>query len=324
MKTISIVTPLYRSERFIEEFYRQHLAQLTSLNISYEFIFVNDGSPDQSRARVLEIIGRDENVKLLTLSRNFGQQAAIFAGLAESAGEFVYIADCDPEEPADSLPTFFEILKKEKDVDVVYGVANPSNLGFWRRNFRAAFYVILNSISEVEVPRNQCWQRVMRRGYVEAILQYSETETIAAGLFFLAGFNQVAVEIQKRDKGSSSYTFYRRLKLAVNSFVTYSSKPLIAIGFVGLGITTLSFASIAFILFRKLVYQDIAPGWASVICSIWGVGGLILSSIGITGMYLSKVYNQVKRRPPYLIKSIEGQKLQPAAVRIREKRSLSK
>ncbi|MCB9072213.1 MAG: glycosyltransferase family 2 protein [Bdellovibrionaceae bacterium] len=303
---ISIVTSLYQSQKFVIEFYERHKKCIEKINLSYEFIFVNDGSPDNSSEMVKQLRSHDDNVKLIDLSRNFGQHAAMYAALYYSTGDLVMALDCDLEEEPENILGMYLLMQGNNTIDVVYGVTATRSGGFLRNYMGTMFYKLLNLVSEVKIPRDQAWQRLMKRVYVDSLLQYTETESLPAGLMALAGFCQVPFLIEKPYKGTTSYSFRRRWALALNSILSFSSKPLIFICVSGLIITTLSAAAGVIMLFAKLLHYNFQTGWLSLFLSIWFIGGLNLFSLGIIGLYLAKIFNQVKARPKFLVKSFEG------------------
>ena len=267
-------------------------------------MFVNDGSPDDSEAIVRKLIVEFKNITLVSLSRNYGQHAGMFAGLSYATGNFVYAADCDLEEPPENIEVLYRSIKAEPDIDVVYCVIRNRSGDVFRNMCGKLFYVLLDAFSEVKVPHDQAWQRIMTKRYVEALLRYTEVESLPAGLMMLAGFAQKPILIDKTFKGRSSYTPRKRLKLAVNSITSFSSKPLILVGLFGLLVTACAFLILIATLIRKIMFADFQAGWVSLIGSIWCIGGLILSSVGIVGVYLSKIFNQVKNRPLFVVKEI--------------------
>ncbi len=304
MDKISIVTSLYRSSPYVDDFYYQHLDCIKKMNVDYEFVFVDDGYPDDAAAKVEALIRKDSKVKLILLSRNFGQYAAMFAGMANAEGDYIYATDSDLEEEPQNIISMYNILMENKDIDVVYGVLKKRDGGIIRGFLGKIFFVILDSLSDVKIPRNQGWQRVMSKRYVKALLQYNEAETLPAGLMILAGFKQHPIIMDKNYKGSTSYTFRKRLRLALNSITAFSAKPLIFIGLLGISITLITFVVLILAIVRKFFVADFQIGWLSIITSIWLIGGIILASVGIIGIYLAKIFNQVKNRPLYIIKSI--------------------
>ena len=308
MVDISLVTACYKSEDYIHDFYHKHKSLLESRNLSYEFIFVNDGSPDNSKDKILELVNNEKSVKFLDLTRNFGQHAAMFAGLNQAQGKLVYAADCDLEENPENILKMLDILEKDSSIDVVYGILEYRTQGFLSNIFATLFYIFFNLISDCPIPKGSVWQRIMKLKYVKDLLKHQEVETLPAGLMALTGYNQVPMKLEKKYKGSSSYTFYKKLKLATNSLVSFSSRPLIFIGLLGLAITFFSFIGMIYLIYYYYFVEAFNTGWASVIVSIYSMGGLILSGIGIVGIYLAKVFNQTKNRPLYIIKEIHSSK----------------
>jgi putative glycosyltransferase len=306
LKKISLVTSLYRSASYVVDFHDRHLECLRSLNLDWEFIFVDDGSPDQSGQLIKSLIANQKNVKLVSLSRNFGQHAAMFAGMAHASGDFIYTADCDLEEEPENILAMFEVLHQQPEVDVVYSVVAKRDGGFLSKTLGYVFFALLDFASSVKVPHNQGWQRIMTKDYVDALLKYEEAESLPGGLMALAGFNQVAFVIEKKFKGTTTYSFKKRFVLAVNSLVAFSSTPLIFIALLGFGISTISFIFLIEILFKKLFVHNYQTGWISIFVSIWCVGGLILSSVGVCGIYIAKIFNQVKARPKYIVRKVFG------------------
>jgi putative glycosyltransferase len=304
MNKISIVTSLYRSADYIDEFYARHLACIRQMNLNYEFVFVDDGYPDGAIIKVKELIKKDDNVKLVIFSRNFGQYPAMFAGMANSEGDFIYTTDSDLEESPENILLLYDAVRQDPEVDFVYGVVNERKGGIIRAIFGGVFYKAIRWSTDIDIPKNISWQILMTKRYVESLLLYNEVETLPAGLMVLTGYKQVPIPIEKSYKGSTTYTFKKRLKLALNSVTAFSSKPLIFIGLLGLGITFISFIGILVAIIIKLFFINYQSGWISIVLSIWMTGGLILSSVGITGIYIAKIFNQVKGRPLYIIKSI--------------------
>jgi len=304
MDKISVVTSLYKSAPYVREFHLRHLQCLQKLGVDFEFVFVNDGSPDDSEMIVRDLIVQSENITLISLSRNYGQHAGMFAGLSHATGNYVYATDCDLEEPPENIETLYRQIKAHPETDVFYCVLKKRSGDFFRNICGKLFYVLLDAISEVKVPHDQAWQRLMTKRYVEALLKYTEVESLPSGLMMLAGFDQKPIEIEKQFKGISSYTPRMRLRLAVNSITSFSSKPLVFVGIFGLIVTASAFLLLTVTVIRKLLVTDYQAGWVSLIGSIWCIGGMILSSVGIVGVYLSKIFNQVKSRPLFIVKEI--------------------
>lgn len=304
MIKLSVVTSLYNSEPYIAQFHAKYLDCISKLGVDYEFIFVNDGSPDDSANVVKQIIGRHPQVKLINLSRNFGQTPAMFAGLAFAAGDYIYAADCDLEEDPENLLAMFKVIRSNPDIDVVYGVIAKRAAGIFVNTLSAIFYYILNLLSEVRIPHNQTWQRIMTAQYVQELLRYQEVRALPIGLMALVGFNQQPLLVTKSFKGATSYSLLQRSSLALSTIVSFSTKPLSWVCIIGFAMAATSFAFIAILCLAKLLQYDFQVGWSSLIASIWCIGGLILLSIGIVGTYLARVFEQVKSRPRYIVKHI--------------------
>lgn len=301
---ISIVTALFKSAPYIKEFHARHVRCLKEMGVDFEFIFVDDGSPDDSEAVVRELMRSHPQITLVSLSRNCGQHAAMQAGLAHATGDYVCALDVDLEEEPENIVGMFEWFRKAPEIDVVYGVVERRSAGFLRDWASSAFYIVLNSMSRLNLAADQAWQRVMTRQYVEALLQYQESTSLYAGLMQLAGFNQQPYLIQKQYKGSSSYSMFRRIALALDSIISFTSAPLLVISCMGIAVTAVSFACIAVLIVARLAGYEFQSGWPSVIASVWCVGGLILLSVGVVGVYLARVFEQVKGRPRYIVRRL--------------------
>jgi len=228
----------------------------------------------------------------------------MFAGMGNANGDLIFTSDSDLEEPPENLVDFYSRVKQNPGIDILYAVVRKRDGGIVRNFFGSLFYKFMRWGTDVQIPENMSWQIMMTRSYVNALMLYNEAETLPAGLMMLAGFNHDSILIDKTYKGSTSYTFSKRLKLAFNSITAFSSKPLIFISIIGISITFLSFIGIIIAIILKLFFINYRSGWVSLLLSIWFMGGLILSSVGIIGIYMAKIFNQVKGRPLYIIKTI--------------------
>ena len=304
---ISIVTTLYKSSAYVEEFYCRITSEAEKTTTSYEVIFVNDGSPDNSLELVLEIAGKDKRVRVVDLSRNFGHHNAIVAGLAHTCGDLVFLIDVDLEESPELLGVFFKNMQLS-EADVVYGIQVERKGGWLRGNFRGYFYALFNHLSETKVPKNVCTVRLMRREYVEALLRLKESSLFLAGSFSWVGFQQKALIVEKKLRDEpSSYNLYRMLKLLMNAIIGFSSYPLVVAFVFGLGISSLSAVIGLTIFLRKLILdENLVPGWTSVMVSLWFLGGLTIFFVGLVGLYLSKTYQEAKQRPLYIVRKVFG------------------
>ena len=306
MPRLSVLTSLYHSAPYIGEFYKRCLTVIKTLGVDYEFVFVDDGSPDNGNAIVQGLIERDSNVRLIELSRNFGHHKAIMIGLEHTQGELVFTLDSDLEEEPELLETFHRIMinnEHNPDVDVVYGVMEQRKGSLFERFSGAAFYKIINMFSDLPIPANIMAARLMKRQYVDNLVRYQETQLYMGGVMMLAGFNQIAVPTQKFSKGRTTYTFARRYTLALDALMSYTNKPLTFIAFFGIGIFLVSLIMVGYCLTRG---GEQLEGWMLVLASIWLLGGLTICSIGLVGFYIGRIFIQVKGRPNAIVKKIHN------------------
>jgi putative glycosyltransferase len=267
---LSIVTTLYHSAPYLQEFYSRISAVARAITNDYEIIFVNDGSPDHSAEIVLSFLekGEDDRVRLIDLSRNFGHHKAIMTGLNYAQGELVFLIDCDLEEEPELLEEFYWMMQNSRS-DVVYGV-QMSRKGAWFEKISGdLFWNLFNFISSHSVVPNQLTARLMTRTYVTNLLQNGEREIFLAGLYALTGFIQKSVIVKKHSKGISTYTLRKKIALFINAITSFSAAPLIVNFYLGLSIVLISFIAALYLVFRSLFFGDYLMGWPSLIVSIW-------------------------------------------------------
>ncbi len=301
---ISVLTTLYHSSPYIHEFYNRSLASVKKTGLEYEFVFVNDGSPDDSLDKVLALADSDPNITVIDLSRNFGHAKAIMTGLQHCKGDIVYLIDCDLEENPELLEPFWEKFRMDKALDVVYGVQIKRKGGWFERTSGWIFYKFISSLTSLDYPSNSLTARIMSRRYVEAVTQYKERELEIWGIFMLSGFKQLAVPATKGSKGTTTYTFGRKLAVAIDAITSLSNRPLYFTFIVGFLSFFLAFINVMIVVYKKLFLDVDIEGWASTLASIWLVGGMILFVLGVFGIYLSKMFNEIKARPLSIIKKI--------------------
>jgi len=302
---LSIVTTLYRSAAFIEEFHRRATAAAESLGETFELIYVNDGSPDDSLARARELAARDRRVVVVDLTRNFGHHMAFMAGLDQARGERIFFIDVDLEEQPEWLQLFSETQRKS-GADVVFGF-QPDRQGGWLRRLRGKmFYALFNLLSEQRIPANPCTVRLMTRRYAAALAQLRDRNLFLAGNYAWTGFAQVGVAVAKTAAHAiTTYTPLRLLRLFVNAVTSFSAAPLRLIFFLGLAISSVSALLGVAILIRKLLDPSLVlMGWASVMISIWFLGGTIILICGVLGIYIAMIFGETKHRPPYLVREV--------------------
>lgn len=304
---ISIVTTLYRSAPFLSEFYSRIMYSAQNLGLPYELIMVNDGSPDHSLDVALSIQQQDPNVKVIDLSRNFGHHKAILTGLSVARGDLVFLIDCDLEEDPELLERFYSLWEEQKEsIDVFYGMQENRSGTFYKRIAGALFYKIFNYFSSVKISESICTVRLMTKRYVDSLLEYKDKNVFLAALFEMVGYKQMPVTINKPYKGSSSYNFLRKIALMTEAITSFSSKPLTMIMLTGVAISSASFLFALYLVFRKLFSSSIISGWTSLMVSVWFLGGVILFSLGVLGVYITKIYNETKDRPISIIRAVYG------------------
>jgi putative glycosyltransferase len=301
---ISVVATLYYSEKYLKEFYERTRKSLLAITEEYEFVFVNDGSPDNSRLQILEFQKEDPRIVLIDLSRNFGHHQAIFTGLQHAGGDYIFLIDTDLEEDPELLITFWNTMRSAENIDVVYGLQENRKGGFFERTSGSIFYKALDLITDFEYPANTLTARLMRRVYVEAVLKYNEKTIDVWAIFVMAGFNQVGVVTTKKNKGTSTYTLFKKIRMSLEIMTSLSHRPLYLIFFVGAIWLFISISSIIWILVKKWIYGAEIEGWASIMASVWLIGGIIIFLLGLIGIYLSKMFLEIKNRPLSIIKTI--------------------
>jgi len=303
---LSIVTTMYCSAPYIMEFYERMTKTASAIIDDFEIIFVNDGSPDNSLEVAIGLYRRDPKVKVLDLSRNFGHHKAMMTGLAHAEGEYIFLLDSDLEEKPETLADFWRELHISDNIDVVFGQQQKRKGDWLERMSGNIFYKTFNSLSATKVPENLVTARLMKRGYVKALIDYREQELFLAGIWADAGFNQKAIRINKASHSPSTYSFAKKMSVLVNSITSFTSKPLIYIFYLGSFISASAFLFVIYILYRK-IFSGFLVGWTSIVASIWLVGGVIIFSIGVLGVYLSKIFNEVKNRPYTIVKRYYSQ-----------------
>ena len=306
---LSVVTTLYNSAPYVREFYRRAVAAAEKVSGDFEIIMVDDGSPDNSLQIASDIAEIDARVSVIELSRNFGHHKAIMTGLQHARGDFCFLIDSDLEEDPALLDTFYGRLTSE-DVDVVYGYQHTRKGGFLERVFGTIAYAAFDAMMSFPVPRNHITLRLMRRRYVESLLLHKEQQTVIGGLWVITGYRQVGLEVRKLTRGSTTYSLWRRWLMFVNSVASFSEVPLVAIFYLGLLISLLSLSVGIYLLMRKFVFKAVLEGWVSVMVSVWFLGGLLIFCVGVIGIYLSKVFLEVKDRPYTIVRNVHKGKRQ--------------
>lgn len=303
---LSIVTTLYRSSSYIEEFYRKASESARKLaEVDYEIVFVNDGSPDNSLDVAVRLTKSDSHVVVVNLSRNFGHHQAMMTGLSYAKGEKIFLIDSDLEEDPQWLLSFSEQMERDK-CDVVYGVQEKRKGNWFERISGELYYWALDWLLKIKHPRNITTARLMTRSYVDALLLHKEREIVISGLWLLTGFQQNPQTVNKKSTSQTTYNLLRKLSHFVNVVTSFSSRPLISIFFAGTAIFAVSFAYASVLVIKRLFFAIPVDGWTSIMVSVWLLGGLTILFIGVIGIYLSKVFIETKQRPISIVKDTFG------------------
>nr|WP_298683743.1 glycosyltransferase family 2 protein [uncultured Dongia sp.] len=303
---LSIVTTLFKSAPYIDEFYRRAVAAAQQITDAFEIIFVNDGSPDESLEKAIKLYEADPRVVVVDLSRNFGHHKAMMTGLEHASGELIFLIDSDLEEAPEWLLDFHRDIV-EKNVDVVFGQQQKRKGGWFERWSGEIYYSALNILGNVEHPRNIVTTRLMSRRYVDSLLSHRERELVISYLWVITGFKQHARPVQKGTKSASTYSLARRIGLGVMTISSFSDMPLKLAFYTGFFILCGAVVYTAYLLVLRIFLSQMLDGWTSVMASIWMLGGLIIFFIGLIGLYLAKIFNEVKQRPYTIVRGIYGQ-----------------
>lgn len=305
---LSIVTTLYYSAPYLEEFYHRISESVKKITDDYEIIFVNDGSPDNSLDVVLDLYKKDPRVKVIDLSRNFGHHKAIMTGLRCAKGDKIFLIDCDLEEAPENLELFYRKHSANPEFDVIYGMRDDRKGSCFRRLFGEFFYIILNFLSGLNISSKMVHSRLMTKRYVKSLLRFRESELFFLGLCHLTGYKQDSVTISTYYKGKTTYTLKKKIALVINAVTSFSDKPLIYIFNIGLIISFVFGLLSLGLVFRKVFLNAPLLGWTSLMVSLWFIGGLLILFIGIIGIYLSKIFMETKRRPFSIVRKVYEEK----------------
>ena len=303
---ISIVVPCFNEEESIRYFYDEIMLYLPKLKIDYEICFVDDGSSDGTIREFNKIKDIDSNVKMVSLSKNFGKEAAIFAGMNFVKGDFVGIMDVDLQDPPALLVDMFEILVSSDFDNVATYRVDRKGEPMIRSLFARAFYRLINGLVDIEIVDGARDYRLMKRVMVDAILSLREYHRFSKGIFAWVGFNTKYIEFENvnRVAGESKWSFCKLFKYAIEGIVAFSTLPLRFTTLLGVIVSLLGFVYMLFIIIKAVVFGDPVAGFPSLIVIISILGGIQLLFLGIIGEYLSKIYIESKKRPIYIVKDI--------------------
>ena len=305
---LSIVIPCYNEESAIPAFYDTTIRVLSEMPFEdpedAEFLFVDDGSTDQTLQVLKELASKDSRVRYISFSRNFGKEAALYAGLSKSSGKYTVSLDADLQHPPSLLPKMYELIQEE-GIECVEGRRTSRTNEPWLRTFfTKMFYKFLSRLSEVQIEDGSGDFRFMTGKYKSAVLSLCERNRFSKGIFPWVGFGTRKIEFEnvERVAGETKWSFRKLLLYSLDGIIGFSSKPLYFSATAGLASIVISFVLIVALIIRKLVWNNSIEGWASLMCVILFVAGVQLFATGIVGVYLAKMYSEIKQRPIYIVK----------------------
>lgn len=304
MDKISIVVPCYNEEAALGYFYEE-MNRITEMmgSVSFELLFIDDGSKDETLSRIRQLADRDQRVRYVSFSRNFGKEAAIYAGLKNASGDFVAIMDADLQDPPALLPEMYRIVTEEGYDSVATRRVTRKGEPPVRSFFARMFYRIMNKISPTDMVDGARDYRLMNRKFVDALLQMSEYNRFSKGLFGWVGYRTKWLEFEnvERVAGETKWSFWKLFKYSLEGIVAFSTMPLTLASVFGMISFAAAFVFIVFIILRRLIFGDPVAGWASTVTIVLFLGGIQLFCMGILGQYLAKTYLETKNRPVYLV-----------------------
>ena len=300
---ISIVVPCFNEEKAIPLFYKELISVVVVMDYQYEIVFVDDGSTDKTKEVIKSLADKDDHVLFLSLSRNFGKESAIYAGICNAQGDLTVIMDADLQDPPAFLPEMIHILSTEDYDSVATRRVTRDGEPLIRSWFARRFYKIINRYSDADIMDGARDYRMMRRGMLDAVISMSEYNRFSKGIFGWVGFKTKWIDYENKERvaGETKWSFWKLFRYAIDGIISFSQAPLNFASWLGFFMTVVSFVTLVFIIFRKLLLGDPVAGWASTVCIIVFIGGVQLAVLGIIGQYLAKTYLETKQRPHYII-----------------------
>jgi glycosyltransferase involved in cell wall biosynthesis len=300
---LSLIIPCYNEEAAAPIFHREATEVLRGMDAEYEMLFINDGSQDQTLAVLRSLAAQDPHVTYLSFSRNFGKEAAMYAGFCNAKGDYVAVMDADMQDPPSLLPQMMELLASGEYDSVATRRTTRKGEPVIRSWFAGKFYQLINKISNADIVDGSRDFRLMRREMVDAIVEMGEYNRFSKGIFGWIGFRTywLSYENVERVAGETKWNFWKLFKYAVDGIINFSQAPLSIASWFGIFMTFISFLMLIFIVVRKVAFGDPVDGWASTICVMIFIGGVQLFCLGIMGQYIAKTYMESKHRPHYII-----------------------
>ncbi len=304
MELVSLIVPCYNEQESLPYLYEELCRVMTSLSdYEFEILFINDGSKDDTLKLIRALSKRDERVKYISFSRNFGKEAAMYAGFCNAKGDYTAVMDADMQDPPSLLPEMLRIIKEENYDSVATRRVSRNGEPPIRSFFARQFYKLINKISDADIVDGARDFRLMKKQMVDAIVSMTEYNRFSKGIFGWIGFKTywLPYENVERVAGETKWSFWKLLIYALNGIINFSQVPLYIASCFGIVLTIVAAIMIIFIILRRLIIGDPVQGWASTACIIIFIGGVQLFCMGIIGQYLAKTYLEVKQRPQYIV-----------------------
>lgn len=303
LKKLTLIVPCFNEQESLPFFYKEAISVLKNLNYEYELLFINDGSKDNTLNILKDFADRDACVKYISFSRNFGKEAAMYAGFCNATGDYVAIMDADMQDPPDLLPEMLKLIESGEYDSVATRRVSREGEPPIRSWFARRFYSLINKISDADIVDGARDFRLMRREMVDAIVAMGETNRFSKGIFGWIGFRTYWLPYENRERvaGTTKWNFWGLCKYAIDGIINFSEAPLSIASWFVIIMTAIAFIFLLFIVVRRLVYGDPVAGWASTICIIVFIGGIQLFCMGVMGQYIAKNYSESKHRPHYIV-----------------------
>lgn len=302
---VSIVVPMHNEQESLGILY-QELNRVTDTIKDYEFeyLFVNDGSKDNTLQEIQKLAAADERVHYVSFSRNFGKEAALYAGLSNADGDYIATMDADLQDPPSLLPQMLAMIESQDCDNVATRRVNRKGEPPIRSFFARCFYKLMRRLSNIDIADGARDYRLMSRAMVDSILSVSEYNRFSKGIFAWVGYETKWLEFEnvERSAGETKWSFWKLVRYSIDGIINFSNTPLQISSYLGMILTIVSFIAIIVEVIRALVFGDPVAGWPSLVCIITFIGGIELFCMGIMGQYIAKTYMEVKRRPHYIIK----------------------
>jgi len=302
-RLISIIVPCYNEQEALTIFYKELIETLGKMDYGYELILINDGSDDETLEVIHRLAEQDNNIIFISFARNFGKEAAMYAGFCNASGDYVAVMDADMQDPPSLLPQMMQILTFKNYDSVATRRADIKGEPPVRSWFARKFYQIINKISDAEIVDGARDFRLMKKEMADAVVSMGEYNRFSKGIFGWIGFNTywLAYDNVERIAGKTKWNFWKLFKYALDGIINFSHIPLDIASWSGLGMTLVSVILLVLIIIRRLIFGDPVAGWASTICIIIFIGGMQLFCLGVMGQYIAKTYMETKHRPHYII-----------------------